>query len=297
MRKHVPVLFEEVIEAMPQWAKAVFDGTLWHAGHTVGMAKELLKQWTTEFVIVWADRDALMIEKAKHTMDESQIDPKHFKIVQCSYAELEKVVEESWVERFDYILLDIWVNMDHFKEADRGFSIKLDGDLDMRFDTSQWIPVSEWLAKANYQELYDAFELYADFSSKYTDIITKELMAWKWRSPLLTTKDVKEWASHAGINDKKLAVIFQTWRIVINNELGELDSVLQKFTQFLHQGWICAVISYHSWEDRRVKNVFKRLHDQWEWTNLTKKVIKPNRKEVKRNKAARSAKMRLFQLL
>jgi len=296
MRKHVPVLFQEVIDAIPDHALRIFDGTLGHAGHTVGMAKAMIDQWKTDFLVVWADRDAKMIEKARHTMDESGIDKKYFCIVQSSYAKLDFIVEQSWWEKFDYILLDIWVNMDHFKEADRGFSIKLDGALDMRFDTSSWQPASEWLQKASYKTLYEWFETYADFQPKFNERISKDLVVWKKRNPLVTTKDVKEWAESQGINDKKLAIIFQTWRIIINNELGELDEVLQSFTQFLHPGWICAIISYHSWEDRRVKNAFKSLHEQWQWTIVTKKVIKPHWQEVKRNKAARSAKMRLFEV-
>lgn len=126
--------------------------------------------------------------------------------------------------------------MDHFKEADRGFSIKLDGDLDMRFDTREGKTVAEWLAKASYQVLFDGFIEYADFNEKTADKVSKELVSRRKRKPFETTQDVKERAKHHGINDKKLAIIFQTWRIIINDELGELDRFLEKFTDFLHPG-------------------------------------------------------------
>lgn len=296
MHKHTPVLFNEVIEAMPVDAQYIFDGTLGHAGHTVGMAQALLKQGKSNFHIVWADKDAAMIEKARHSLEEGRIPAQYVTIVQRSYAELEAITQESGVESFDYILLDIGVNMDHFKEAARGFSIKRDGALDMRFDTRSGETVATWLNKATYQTLYDAFALYADFSDKYNDRISKELVVRKKKHPFVTTQDVRDWAKENSINDKKLAIIFQTRRIIINDELGQLDHFLQTFTTFLQPGWICAILSYHSWEDRRVKTIFKELHMQWKWVNLTKKVITPHWEEVKRNKAARSAKMRLFQV-
>lgn len=264
------------------------DGTLWHWWHTQAM----IQRWHD---VVWVDRDDKMITKCEAFLTAEE--QESLTIVQWSYAEMPRIIEESWIQKFDYILLDIWVNMDHFKEADRWFSIRLDGDLDMRYDTTSWESVATWLARANYQDVHKNLTLYSDFTEKKIDQISKDLVQTKRSKPFLTTNDVREWANAKGINDKKLAVIFQSWRIHVNNELDELDSFLTLFTQYIKSGGRCAIISYHSWEDRRVKNAFKLLADQWKWSILTKHVIKPNWKEIKKNKAARSAKMRVFEVL
>jgi len=261
-------------------------------GHTQAM----IQRW---YAVVWVDRDDKMIAKCKAFLTEhlTPEEGKKFTLVKWSYAELPRVREESGVQKFDYILLDIGVNMDHFKEADRGFSIKLDGELDMRYDTTSGESVATWLARANYQDVYNNLTLYSDFSDKQIDLISKELVQTKRSKTFKTTNDVREWAKWIGINDKKLAIIFQSRRIHVNKELDQLDSFLQSFTEYVQTGGRCAIISYHSWEDRRVKVAFKELEAQWKWTILTKHVIKPNRKEVKKNKAARSAKMRVFEVL
>jgi 16S rRNA (cytosine1402-N4)-methyltransferase len=82
---------------------------------------------------------------------------------------------------------------------------------------------------------------------------------------------------------------------LVNNELKELDTFLQSFMTYLSPWWICGIMSYHSGEDRRVKKYFKSLVDQWLWSLINKKVIKPTRQEAQKNKAARSAKYRMFQ--
>lgn len=298
MRRHKPVLYDEVLERIPAWARVIMDGTLGHWGHTQWM----LQAW---YDVVGVDRDYKMIAKAIAFLDQSATEqeqdswwakPWWLNIVQTSYADFDTIVSQSWVARFDYILIDIGVNMDHFKEADGWFSIKLDGDLDMRYDTTTGEPVSRWLAKATYQDIVSNLTAYADFSEKYTDRIAKELIAYKKWHPFQTTQDVRYRAKDRGINDKKLAVIFQSWRIQVNDELGELDRFLEGFYTYLKPWGRCVVLTYHSGEDRRVKNVFKSLEKQKIWTILTKHVIKPHWKEVERNKAARSAKMRVFEL-
>jgi len=206
-----------------------------------------------------------------------------------------KITSESWVPAFDCMLLDLGVNMDHFKVAERGFSIKLDGDLDMRFDTTSWMPVSERLKKTHFEELDTLFTHYTDFWQQYREWISRELIIAKRKNPFETTGDVKVWAKKHGINAKVLAILFQAWRIYINNELGDLEDFLKIFDNYLLPWGRCCVITYHSSEDRLVKVRFKELVDKKEWLLYNKKVIKPNRKELERNKASRSAKLRIFE--
>ncbi len=285
---HTPVLFQEVMQSCPDDAHYVMDGTLWHGWHTLWF----LAQWRT---VLGVDRDQAMIAKARQTIDQQYFDENRIQIVHGSYADFEHIKQQTGVQQVDYILIDIGVNMEHFKDASRGFSIKHDGPLDMRYDTSQWQPVALWLAQATYQDLVDNLVEYADFSEKYIDWIAKELVQHKKSHPFHTTHDVRDCAKNLGINDKKLAVIFQSWRIQINNELDEFDRFLETFVDYLRPWWRCCIITYHSGEDRRAKIALKSLAKQNIWIILTKHVIKPSWQEIQVNKAARSAKMRLFE--
>ena len=287
MLRHVPVLLDEIIEVFPEKGSTYLDGTLGHAGHT----QALLAHFPT-IKLVWIDKDEHMITKAKHFLWD---DLERISLVQWSYHEFDKIKKESWIDTFDCILLDLGVNMDHFKVAERGFSIKLDGALDMRFDTSSWIPVSEWLKKTHFEELDSLFERYTDFWQTYREWISRELIKQKRKNPFKTTGDVKVRAKKNEINAKVLAILFQARRIFINDELVDLEKFLDRFDDFLLPWGRCCVITYHSSEDRLVKVRFKELVDNKQWILYNKKVIKPNRKEMERNKASRSAKLRIFE--
>lgn len=295
MRRHDPVLVEEVITFLPSRVETVFDGTLWHGWHTERILKHIYEQWwaTREQVtIVWIDRDTSMIKKAEHFLMPF-LDK--VKTVHASYADFGRIKKLGWGDRFDFMLLDLGVNMDHFKEWERGFSLKRDGPLDMRFDTTSWTPAADWLQNTKFEELKQTLLQYTDFSEKYVRWMAEWLLRWWKKNTLETTHDIKQRASEHGINDKKLAVIFQALRIRVNDELDELHTFLDVFPDHLSPWWRCAIISYHSGEDRIVKERFKSLDSEWHGKILTKKVVKPNRKEVEKNRAARSAKMRVFE--
>lgn len=295
---HKPVMLQEVLESLPDDCKIVMDGTLGHGGHSREIMNVSSKTWDIK-VLVWVDRDVYMMEKAKERLadhDEQMV------YVQGSYAELQKIrkqmserIEVQTPILFDFMLLDIWVNMDHFKVADRGFSIKLDGELDMRYDRNVGTSARDRLAQTKYDEMCRIFGLYTDFTPKYISKFVEDLVHYRKRISLETTHELAIRAKKMGINDKKLAVIFQAIRIQVNNELWELELFLKTFTDYIQVGGRCAIMTYHSIEDRIVKNAFKDLVETGKYTLYNKKVIKPNRQEVKRNKAARSAKYRVIQ--
>ncbi len=289
MLRHTPVLLQEIIDATVDSPKMYLDGTIWHAGHT-----QALLQAYPEMQIIWIDRDDAMIKKAKIFL-ELEDNVKKLDIVKGRYDQFDIIKSQTWVEKFDMMLLDIWVNMDHFKVAERGFSIKLDGDLDMRYDITQGVPVRRWLEMTHFEELVDIFRQYTDFWQRYREDISRKLVAQRKSAPFKTTHDVRKWAKENKINDKVLAIIFQTWRIFINDELGALKNFLATFTKFLNPWWRCCIISYHSWEDRLVKYSFKELVDNDIWILYNRKVIQASRQEKEKNRASRSAKLRIFE--
>jgi len=281
-------MLQEVLDSLPDDCKTIMDGTLGHGGHS----REILNIYSSINKHIWVDRDLAMLAKAKIRLKENE---EKVVYVQWSYAELEKIVQQAKIDAFDFILLDIWVNMDHFKVADRGFSIKLDWELDMRYDRNTGVSAGDRLSKTKYNEMFDVFTLYTDFTPKFIWLFVDDLLHYKKRIPLISTSDLVTWAKQLWINDKKLAVIFQAIRIHVNNELWELDLFLKKFQNFVKVGGRCGIMTYHSIEDRMVKIVFKSLLDTGNFVLHNKKVIKPHWLEIKKNKAARSAKYRVIE--
>ncbi len=282
---HQPVLLKEVLERLPSKLEIGFDGTLWHWGHTKAILKKRwdIKKW------YGVDRDSEILEKAKARLSNFA---DKIEFINWSYAQLDKIL---WNQKVDFMLLDLGVNMEHFKDFDRWFSIKWEGELDMRFDRSSWRPLWQAIKSRDFDYLSRGFMKYGDFGPKFSKWLAKEILDQWRKNPLKTTLEFKQFLNDLGLGEKKAVIIFQALRIMVNDELRELEIFLQKFSEFLRAWGRLAIISYHSWEDRIVKNVFKDLATQGKIKISTKKVIKPTWEEIKDNKAARSAKMRIVQ--
>ncbi len=277
--QHVPVMYNEVLSNLPKNLKTFMDGTVWHAWHS-----KLVRQEFENVHVIAVDRDPNIIQIAKTNLWNDRVD-----YVQDSYQNLESILDSKQV---DAILLDLWVNMEHFKDAERWFSIKYNWPLDMRFDTNQKI-TAEFILK-NYTEdkLSNILEKYWDFKGTYLQNIVKAII--KSRSSLKSTDDLVNVLKNTWLSSKKIAVVFQVLRIEVNKELEQLEIFLDKFPEYLEKNGRCLIITYHSIEDRLVKRKFKEL-DKNGFKNLTKKVIFPSMEEIKQNKASRSAKLRIIE--
>lgn len=277
--KHVPVMYKEVLENLPKHLELFMDGTVWHAWHS-----RLVKDKFNNVNIIAVDKDESMLEKAKFNLNADNIE-----YVNDSYKNLESILKGRKV---DAILLDLGVNMEHFKDSARWFSIKYDGPLDMRFDINQKITAEFILKNYTEKQLSNILEKYWDFKWTYLQNIVKSIVRSK--SNLKTTKDLVESLKSIWLSLKKIAVVFQVFRIEVNNELEQLEVFLETFPKYLKQNGRCLIITYHSIEDRLVKNKFKELAKNW-FKNITKKVIFPSLTEIKTNKASRSAKLRIIE--
>lgn len=292
MLRHTPILVDEILAMIPLWAQFFLDGTLGHWGHAEYVLKQRLEQKPNiqqNIQYIWVDRDPAMLAKAQGFL--SQYD--HIRYIQSSYADLERISTESGIAQFDRMLLDIGVNMDHFKTAERGFSIKMDGPLDMRFDTSEGITASQRLARVKDTELRQALTDYSDFRPKVIDTFIK--FFYQNKTIFTTTHQLVQFLQDAGMNQKMIAIVFQVIRIVINGELNELQTFLTHFPKYLAVGGRCAFLTFHSIEDRMVKLAFKQLVDTGTYQLINKHVIKPSRVEQQRNKASRSCKLRVIE--
>lgn len=212
------------------------------------------------------------------------------------------------IPQVDGILADLGVSSHHFDDAERGFSFRFDGPLDMRMDRS----VKK--SAANVVNEYDELSLTAVFKN-YGEIVNarrlaQEIIARRKEAPILTTGDLKQIGTkfcNRQTESKYLSQIFQALRIEVNHEMQALKDFLEGGLQILRPGGRFVVITYHSLEDRMVKNFFKSGNVNGDveqdffgnvktpFTLISKKVIVPSDEELERNNRARSAKLRIVE--
>ena len=293
MLRHNPVLAKEIYDNLPHPIKLSFDGTFWHGGHVEYFFTHLKQDNPDEcknLKIVACDVDEKVMSKWKEFVAQRK---NQISFYHSSYANIREISKKEWL--FDFMLLDLWVNLEHFKDWSRGFSIKCDASLDMRFDTSKWEPASHLINKWSKEELEEILIKYGDFSPRNAEYVIKWIIEKRKKSPIETTSDLSSTLHEIWFWDKRIAVIFQAIRIQTNHELDQLETFLKNFWECLNISGKCAIMSYHSIEDRMTKFAFKTLEESRNFRLVNKKVIQPNYKEIEANKAARSAKLRIIE--
>ena len=291
---HTPVLLNEVCSYLLPESKLIVDCTLghgWHAQVLLSLAKDAR--------LVWFDVDELMMKKAKIQIGirDQELGTRieeRMEYVHGNYSDIKNVL---WARKADFILNDLGVNLEHFKAVERGFSIRGIAPLDMRFDTSTGPTAADIVATYTTDQLTHIFEQYADFSSPKALELAKYIVTTRKQKPILTTQDFKVILNACGLGDKACTVIFQSLRIETNKELDNLKRFLSVFPETLNSAWRCLIITYHSTEDRLVKQAYNELVATGDYKLVTKKPVMPNYKEVAVNRAARSAKLRILEKL
>lgn len=237
------------------------------------------------------DLDSNMLSIAKNNL-ESQISNSQFQIsfVHDSYSNIDLITQKYW--KADFILLDLWVNMDHFKVWERWFSINYNSPLDMRFDQDSTLSAYDIVNKYSAQQLEKIFIEYADFTPIKSKEIAAKIIDARRESDIKTTFDLKKILWECWLWKSAITVIFQSIRIQTNNEIQNLKTFLDKLPKVLSVWWICSIISFHSIEDRIVKKAFQELAATKTFALINKKAIKPKYTEVQKNRASRSALLR-----
>lgn len=283
-------MLKEVCDFLPANAQLIVDCTLGHGGHAMA-----LLSISPQAKLIGFDVDQLMMDKARLQIGARDEElGARIEFIHGSYADIVGVL--AW-RKADYILNDLWVNLEHFKYVSRGFSIRWEAALDMRFDMSKGPTAADILAKYTTDQLKDIFEHYADFSSPKALELAQHIVTTRKEKPIVTTQDLKLILNACGLGDKACTVIFQAIRIETNHELDNLQKFLSQFPETLNLSWRCCMITYHSSEDRLVKQAFNDLVATGKYRLLTKKAVKPNYQEVAVNRAARSAKIRILEKL
>jgi 16S rRNA (cytosine1402-N4)-methyltransferase len=284
MTTHVPVLPAEVLHYLaPQPGETIVDGTLGGAGHTrmiaeaVGDAGQVLA----------FDRDPAALDAAEQVLRGLPI-----KLVHSDYCELKSVLAQLNIEAVDGLLLDLGLSSDQLADRERGFSFESEGPLDLRFDTTEGEPTWRWLGRVREAELADIIYRYGE--ERYSRRIAKKIVEARGEKPLKTAEELAQLvrrsvprSPHERIDPATRT--FQALRIAANDELGSLEKLLRELPGCLRAGGRAVIISFHSLEDRLVKEAFR---DTSRYETLTKKPIMAGDHEVARNPRSRSAKLR-----
>lgn len=292
---HIPVLLNEVIDGLNINPSGIYvDCTFGGGGHS----REILKHLNSEGKLIAFDQD----EDAKKNLPD---DPRVI-FVPHNFRHLQRFLRLHKIEKVDGVLADIGVSSHQFDEADRGFSTRFDAAMDMRMDKRQELTAATVLETYSEQQLHKLFEQYGEVTNAKT--LAKNIVAVRKTSSLKTINGFKT-AVHASVKgnpNKYFAQVFQALRIEVNDELGALREMLEQLPSVLKPGGRIAVISFHSLEDRIVKNFFKNgsfeetIENPFEQQTkqspfriVTKKPIVPTTQELKLNPRSRSSKLRV----
>lgn len=290
---HIPVLLREVMEQLDlSPGLVVVDGTVGAGGHS----QHILKQIGTTGTLIGLDRDEMMLGFAREKLGAETLPDGQCFLRQASYAELPAVLEELQIPSVDRVLLDLGLSSDQLSDETRGFGFETPGDLDLRFDTRQGIPAWQLLETLSEAELVEIMEVYGE--ERFSQRIASQLVQQRKTNPVRTAADLIE-AVQAAMPAKALATarknpatrVFQALRIAANQELEQLEIMLDAvLPQALKPGGRAVIISFHSLEDRMVKQAFK---DRDQWKNLTAKPITATQAEQRVNPRCRTAKLRV----
>lgn len=296
---HVPVMLKECIEGLAINPAGVYvDVTFGGGGHS----KEILKHLGKDGVLIAFDQDP--------DAQRNKIDDKRFLFVDQNFGFLKNNLRLLGYKEVDGILADLGVSSHQFNEPSRGFSTRFDADLDMRMDKQRALTAAEVLNTYAEDKLHKIFGIYGEV--KNAKSLARTITTARMDKPIVTLADFKAViASHIpkGKENKYMAQVFQALRIEVNAEISMLENFLEQSASVLKKGGRLVVMSYHSLEDRPVKNFLAKGKFQGEvekdffgneqkpFKVITRKAVMANEKEVAMNSRARSAKLRIGEKL
>lgn len=283
--QHVPVMAQEVLEWLRPVAGQTFvDGTLGGGGHTRLLASAV---GSTGSVIA-LDRDPVAINRAEEELSSLPVRP-----LAANYSDMPEVLAGLNISAVDGILLDLGLSSDQLADVDRGFSFQSSGPLDLRFDMTRGEPAWKLIQRLSAEHLADLIFKYGE--ERFSRRIARRIVEVRKANPIHTAEELARVirASVPRSRDERIdpaTRTFQALRIAVNEELKWLEVALRRLPDCLKPGGRLAVISFHSLEDRLVKEAFR---DDARLTVLTRRPIRASGDEVAANPRSRSAKCRV----
>jgi len=262
--QHIPVMLKEALAALSIRANGRYcDGTFGRGGHS----RAILDRLNSEGSLLAIDRDAQAIQEGGSFFDETKPNSARLDLVHDRFSNLPAILDRLGIKQLDGVLFDLGVSSPQLDEAERGFSFMRDGPLDMRMDPSSGEPAWQWLERVDEQELTKVISSYGE--ERFARAVAKAIVARReddTRPALRTTKQLADLVarvigrrgSRAAVAKNPATRTFQAIRLFVNQELEELSLVLSHAVDALAPGGRLAVISFHSLEDRIVKEFMAR---------------------------------------
>ncbi len=293
MTIHIPVLKKEVLDYLnPKENENFIDATIGGMGHSLG----ILERNKPNGKILGIELDPEIVERDKEIIKKKRLE-RRIILVNDSYVHLKEIVERNNFQSVKGILFDLGISSWHLEKSERGFSFKNDEFLDMRFNSQKnRVKAEEIINEWTEGELEKIFREYGE--ERFSKRIAKKICQIRQKEKIKTTFQLVEVIKNsipAPFRRRKIhfaTKVFQALRIAVNQELKNLEDVLPQALSVLEKGGKIVIISFHSLEDRIVKNFFKNKAKKGLLEILTNKPITASLEEIQINSRARSAKLR-----
>ena len=306
MEKHISVLLNESISSLNLKVNSVIvDATLGYGGHSSNILDRIKEGYLFAF-----DQDS---EAIRHSTDRLSKIGTNFTIIKSNFVNMKEELQKLNVSKVDGILFDLGVSSPQLDDSERGFSYHNDAKLDMRMDKEQSLSAYEVVNNYSKEQLARIFKQYGE--SKFANNIAKRIVEYRQEKTIETTLELVEVIKTAvpmkfRIDKHPARQIFQAIRIEVNHELDVLEPAILQALDLLNVGGRCAIITFHSLEDRIVKQIFNEktkiddkvkgmpnIPDEYlpDFKLVYNKVIVPSDEELKNNPRARSSKLRVIE--
>ncbi|MGC8867481.1 MAG: 16S rRNA (cytosine(1402)-N(4))-methyltransferase RsmH [Elusimicrobiales bacterium] len=292
---HTSVMAEEVRKLLVTDKGGIYvDATVGMGGHS----KEILKVLDDEGKIIGIDWDPEMLNIAQHNLKEYG---KKVKLIGGNFANIDDLLKKEGIYNITGLLLDLGISLLHFNKPSRGFSFRKEGPLDMRINPANPLTAYSIINSWPYQQIEHLIRICGE---RFSQRIAKAIIDAREKKEIKTTTQLAEIISSAipqKVQGKRhshpATKTFLALRVAVNYEFENLTKVLQKVVHMLVPGGRIAVITFHSLEDRIVKETFRFMAKMGGWKIITKKPLTPSETEVVNNPRSRSAKLRVIEKL
>lgn len=286
---------DEVVQWLrPESCGVIFDGTFGAGGHSIALARRIAPGG----VVLAVDRDPAAVESGTQLSESAELAALPIELYCGSYHRLDRLLKAADQPAVDGVVLDLGLSSDQLADRERGFSFSNDGPLDLRFDPSSGQNAAQFLGSATERDIADA--IYRFGEERFSRRIAKQVVLRRQaRQPVRTVGELVEICQRCVPRGKHHDIhpatrTFQALRILVNQELSILEEALRTVPTLVNPGGRIAIISFHSLEDRLVKQAFR---DNPRLEVLTRKPLRPTDAEVAANPRSRSAKMRVAEVL
>lgn len=304
--KHISVLLQESISSLNLKENSiVVDATLGYGGHSSNILERVNKGYLFAF-----DQDS---EAIRYSTDRLNKIGTNFTIIKSNFVNMKEELNKRDISKVDAVLFDLGVSSPQLDDESRGFSFHNDARLDMRMDREQKLSAYEVVNEYSEQDLSRIFYKYGE--DKFSKSIARKIVEYRKNKPIETTLELVEVIKSGvpmkyRINKHPARQIFQAIRIEVNHELDVIEPALSQALELLKVGGRVAVITFHSLEDRLVKNYFKEktkvddkvkgmpnIPDEYlpDFKLVVNKAIIPSEEEIENNPRARSSKLRVIE--